>query len=105
MDSTVCSSDSVREPARPKTHSVAVGKASCALVTRVSGAGAPPNKRPSSLCPLRELSIRSITMDGTLAKESGAGRWTNKVSVLPSGHSNVFLLNPSLIKVNFMGLS
>lgn len=44
---------------------VAVGNASLALATRESGAGAPPNKRPSSGCPTKVLKVRSVTMDGT----------------------------------------
>jgi hypothetical protein len=49
---------------------VAVGNASLALATRESGAGAPPNKRPSSGCPTKVLKVRSVTMDGTLYKSS-----------------------------------
>ena len=47
---------------------VAVGNASLALATSESGAGAPPNKRPSSGCPTKVLKVRSVTMDGTLCQ-------------------------------------
>ena len=47
------------------SYMVAVGNASLALATRESGAGAPPNKRPSSGCPTKVLKVRSVTMDGT----------------------------------------
>jgi hypothetical protein len=45
---------------------IAEGKAFFALGIKTSGAGAPPNIRPSSGKPFAELSVRSDTMEGTL---------------------------------------
>jgi len=49
----------------------AFGKALEARTTRESGVGEPPNNRPSSGYPTRELSTRSATIEGTLGIREG----------------------------------